>query len=173
MPGKREDYITWAEYFMEHAKLSARRSKDPGTQVGACIVKDNKILSEGYNGATKGFADDLIPYNCEGEDPNSKYYGDISKIKNTFIVHAELNAILNYKGSHIDFDNSTIYVTLFPCLECTKAIIQSGIKKVVYLNMYRFSDKVEMSKLMFDKANVEYISYSELLEQEKQKVKVK
>jgi dCMP deaminase len=173
MPGKREDYITWNEYFMEHAKLSSLRSKDPSTQVGACIVKDNKILSEGYNGSTRGLNDDEIPYNCEGENPNSKYYGDISKIKNTFIVHAELNAILNYRGSHSDFDNSTIFVTLFPCLECTKAIIQSGIKRVVYLNMYRFSDKVEMSKIMFDKANVEYISYSELLKQEKQKVKTK
>lgn len=130
MPGKRKDYISWEEFFMEHARLSSRRSKDPSTQVGACIVANNKILSEGYNGATKDFPDDILPYDCEGEDPNSEHYGKISKIKNTFIVHAELNAILNYRGSRIDLENSTIYVTLFPCLECTKAIIQSGIKKL-------------------------------------------
>lgn len=171
MPGKRENYITWSEYFMEHAKLASLRSKDPKTQVGSCIVKDNKILSEGYNGSTKGFDDDEIPYDCKGEDINSEYYGDISEIKNTFIVHAELNSILNYRGNNSDLDSSTMFVTLFPCLECTKAIIQSGIKKVVYLKMYRFSDKVELAKLMFDKAQVEYISYEELLEKEKVKIK--
>lgn len=171
MPGKREDYISWDEYFMELAITSSKRSKDPSTQVGACIVNNNKILSVGYNGSTRGFDDDDIPYNCEGEDPNSKYYGDISKIKNTFIVHAELNAILNYKGIAKDLENSTIYVTLFPCLECTKAIIQSGIKKVVYKKMYRFSDKVEMSKYMFDKAGVLYIEYEKELEKNNVKVK--
>ena len=98
------------------------------------------------------------------------YYNDISKIKNTFIVHAELNSILNYRGSHSDLDDSTIFVTLFPCLECTKAIIQSGIKRVVYLKDYRFTEKVALAKLMFDKANVEYISYEELLNE---KIKVK
>lgn len=170
MPGKREDYITWNEYFMKHAILASKRSKDPSTQVGACIVKDNKILSEGYNGSTKGFSDDEIPYDCEGENPDSIYYNDISKIKNTFIVHAELNSILNYRGSHSDLDDSTIFVTLFPCLECTKAIIQSGIKRVVYLKDYRFTEKVALAKLMFDKANVEYISYEELLNE---KIKVK
>lgn len=171
MPGKREEYITWNEYFMKNAELAALRSKDPSTQVGACIVKDYKILSQGYNGSTKGVNDDDIPYNCEGEDPNSKYYGDISRIKNTFIVHAELNAILNYRGLHSDLNDATIYVTLFPCLECTKAIIQSGIKKVVYKNMYRFSDKVKIAKYLFEQAGVEYISYEELLNKDKIKVK--
>ena len=116
MTGKRVDYITWDEYFMGVALLSGRRSKDPSTQVGACIVsQDNKILSMGYNGFPKGCSDDEFPWGKENEkeDPyNSKYF---------YSTHSELNAILNYRGGSLE--GSKLYVTLFPCNECAKAII--------------------------------------------------
>lgn len=125
MAGKREDYITWDEYFMGVAALSARRSKDPSTQVGACIVsQDNKILSMGYNGFPMGCSDDEFPWDRENEqaDPyNAKYF---------YSTHSELNAILNYRGGSLE--GSKLYVTLFPCNECAKAIIQAGIKTIVY-----------------------------------------
>ena len=121
MSDKRSDYITWDEYFMGVAELSAKRSKDPSTQVGACIVsQDNKILSMGYNGFPKGCSDDEFPWGkeCEKEDPyNAKYF---------YSTHSELNAILNYRGGSLE--GSKLYVTLFPCNECAKAIIQAGIK---------------------------------------------
>ena len=113
---KRSNYISWDEYFMAIAKLSAMRSKDPSTQVGACIVgADNRILSIGYNGTPNGFNDDEFPWNREGDNLNTKY---------PYVCHAELNAILN---SNHDLKNSKIYVTLFPCNECAKAVIQSEI----------------------------------------------
>ena len=119
---KREEYISWDEYFMGIALLSGERSKDPSSQVGACIVsQDNKILSMGYNGFPIGCSDDDIPWAREGNPLDTKY---------PYVCHAELNAILNSKGS--DLRESTIYVDLFPCNECAKAIIQSGIKKIVY-----------------------------------------
>ena len=119
---KRTDYISWDEYFMGVAKLAARRSKDPNTQVGACIVSpDDIIISTGYNGMPKGCSDDEFPWNREGED--TKY---------PYVVHAELNAILNANGR--DLRGSRVYVALFPCNECAKAIIQSGVKEVVYLS---------------------------------------
>lgn len=125
MSGKRIDYISWDEYFMGIAKLSARRSKDPSTQVGACIVsRDNKILSLGYNGFPNGCSDDDFPWEKDSElsDPyNAKYF---------YSTHSELNAILNYRGGSLE--GSKIYVTLFPCNECVKAIIQSGIKEIIY-----------------------------------------
>ena len=117
---KRTDYISWDEYFMGVAKLSAKRSKDPNTQVGACIVSDdNKILSMGYNGFPRGCSDDEFPWNREGED--NKYF---------YTAHSELNAILNYRGGSLE--GAKMYVTLFPCNECAKAIIQTGIKTIVY-----------------------------------------
>ena len=124
MSNQRKDYISWDTYFMGVAKLSAMRSKDPSTQVGACIVsKDNKILSVGYNGAPKGFEDDEMPWDREGEFLNTKY---------AYVCHAELNAILNSHGANLE--DSKIYVDLFPCNECAKAIIQAGIKEVIYLS---------------------------------------
>ena len=123
---KRENYISWEEYFMAIAKLSAMRSKDPSTQVGACIVSnDNRILSIGYNGAPNGFNDDEFPWAREGANLDTKY---------PYVCHAELNAILNYRGSKKDLENAKIYVDLFPCNECAKIIIQSGIKEVIYLS---------------------------------------
>ena len=164
MPGKREGYLSWDEYFMKEAELATERSKDPSTQVGACIVgDDNRILSKGYNGLTRGMDDDKFNWLSTGEET-----GDILNIKNTFVVHAEHNAILNYSGDTRSLQGSTIYVTLFPCTECTKSIIQSGIKKVVYGKMYKKPIYVEASKIMFDAAGVEYISYEKLLEQSKE-----
>ena len=140
---KRADYINWDEYFMGVAMLAARRSKDPNTQVGACIVSpDNIIISTGYNGMPKGCSDDDFPWEREGIE--TKY---------PYVVHAELNAILNANGR--DLRGSRLYVALFPCNECAKAIIQSGVKEVVYL-----SDKYDgtpmnlASKRMLDAARV-------------------
>ena len=142
---KRKDYISWNEYFMGVAKLAARRSKDPNTQVGACIVsQDNIIISTGYNGMPKGCSDDEFPWGREGAE--TKY---------PFVVHAELNAILNASGR--DLRGSRVYVALFPCNECAKAIIQSGVKEVVYLSdKYANTPGVQASKRMLDAAGVKY-----------------
>lgn len=143
---KREGYLCWDDYFMSVALLSGKRSKDPNTQVGACIVnKNNVIESIGYNGLPKGCSDDEFPWEKEGEILNTKY---------PFVVHAELNAILNAKGK--DLSGCKIYVALFPCNECAKAIIQSGISEVVYLSdKYSNTDSVKASKMMFKCAGVE------------------
>lgn len=143
---KREGYLCWDDYFMSVALLSGKRSKDPNTQVGACIVnKNNVIESIGYNGLPKGCSDDEFPWEKEGEMLNTKY---------PFVVHAELNAILNAKGKNLS--GCKIYVALFPCNECAKAIIQSGISEVVYLSdKYSNTDSVKASKMMFKCAGVE------------------
>ena len=140
---KRNDYISWDEYFMGVALLASNRSKDPSTQVGACIVSpDNIILSTGYNGMPKGCSDDDYPWNRDGDD--NKY---------SYVVHAELNAILNSNGK--DLTDSRIYVALFPCNECAKAIIQSGIKEVVYLSdKYSSTPSTVASKRMLKSAGV-------------------
>lgn len=142
---KRRDYISWDEYFMGVAMLAGKRSKDPSTQVGACIVdNDNKILSQGYNGLPRGCSDDEFPWSREGNMLETKY---------PYVVHAELNAILNSRGTNLY--GSKIYVGLFPCNECAKAIIQSGIKEVVYLSdKYADTDIVKASKRLFIAAGV-------------------
>lgn len=147
--GKRLGYISWEEYFMAIAKLSAMRSKDPSTQVGACIVSnDNRILSIGYNGAPNGFDDDSFPWAREGNKLDTKY---------PYVCHAELNAILNYRGSKKDLESSKIYVDLFPCNECAKVIIQSGIKEVVFLSdKYANLDCDIASRRLFDSCGVKY-----------------
>ena len=147
---KRQDYITWDEYFMGVAKLSARRSKDPNTQVGACIVSaDNKILSMGYNGFPIGCSDDEFPWAREGDPLESKYF---------YVAHSELNAILNYRGGSLE--GSKLYVSLFPCNECAKAIIQAGIKTVIYADdKYKGTPGNMASKRMFDAAGVRYYQY--------------
>lgn len=149
--GKREDYISWDEYFMGVAQLSGMRSKDPSTQVGACIVSsDNKILSMGYNGFPNGCSDDVFPWDREGEGLDTKY---------PFVTHSELNAILNYRGGSLE--GTKIYVSLFPCNECAKAIIQAGIKTVVYdSDKYEGTQGNRASKRMFDAAGVSYVPYS-------------
>lgn len=142
---KRSDYISWDEYFMGVAALSAKRSKDPNTQVGACIVSDgNKIMTVGYNGFPSGCNDDVFPWERTGDELSTKY---------PYVCHAELNAILNSKGANLE--GCRIYVTLFPCNECAKAIIQSGIKEVVYISdKYAASMSTIASKKMFDAAGV-------------------
>jgi dCMP deaminase len=142
---KRQSYISWDEYFMGVALLSACRSKDPNTQVGACIVNDkNKIVGAGYNGLPIGCHDDEFPWEKQGDFLETKY---------PYICHAELNAILNNIG--MDLSGCKIYTALFPCNECTKAIIQSGISEVIYLSdKYADTDTAKASRLMLDKAGV-------------------
>ena len=144
---KRSDYITWDDYFMGISLLSAMRSKDPSTQVGACIVnKENKIVGIGYNGFPKGCSDDELPWNREGNNELEKKY--------LFVVHAEQNAILN---STTNLKNCRMYVALFPCNECCKLIIQSGIKEIIYLDdKYAETDSVKASKIMLNMAKVNY-----------------
>ena len=151
MSDKRVDYITWDEYFMGVATLSGRRSKDPSTQVGACIVsQDNKILSMGYNGFPKGCSDDEFPWGREGDPLDTKYL---------YVTHSELNAILNYRGGSLE--GAKLYVSLFPCNECAKALIQSGISQVIYYeDKYADSDSVIASKKMLDAAGVRYYKYN-------------
>ena len=142
---KREDYINWDEYFMGIALLTAMRSKDPNSQVGACIVSsENKILSLGYNGMPIGCSDDDMPWEREGAPLDTKYM---------YVCHAELNAILN--SAHNNLKGARVYVTLFPCNECTKAIIQSGIREVVYdSDKYADTAGVMASKKMLRAAGV-------------------
>ena len=149
--GKREGYISWDEYFMGIAIMSSKRSKDPSTQVGCCIVNEEKrIMTVGYNGMPAGCDDDEYPWEREGDMLDTKY---------AFVCHAELNAILNNRSGSLE--NCTAYVTLFPCNECTKAIIQSGIKKIVYLSdKYAHTDSTIASKKMLDSAGVKYEPYS-------------
>ncbi len=150
MSGKREDYITWDEYFMGVAILSGMRSKDPHTQVGACIVsEDHKILSMGYNGFPAGCSDDEFPWNREGDPLENKYF---------YTTHSELNAILNYRGGSLE--GSTLYVSLFPCNECAKAIIQSGIREIIYeSDKYEKTPSVIASKRMLKAAGINFRKY--------------
>ena len=143
---KRSNYIGWDAYFMGVAELSAKRSKDPNTQVGACIVsKDKKILSVGYNGAPNGYNDEILPWDREGSFIDTKY---------AYVCHAELNAILN---SNADLRGTTLYVDLFPCNECAKAIIQAGIRRVIYLDdKYNGTDGNIVAKKMLDECGVAY-----------------
>ena len=147
MSGKRKDYISWDEYFMGVAVLSGMRSKDPNTQVGACIVSEDHKM--GYNGFPTGCSDDEFPWEREGEPLENKYF---------YTTHSELNAILNYRGGSLE--GATIYVTLFPCNECAKAIIQAGIKEVIYdCDKYADTPSVIASKRMMDAAGVRYHQY--------------
>lgn len=143
---KRQDYINWDEYFMGVALLSAKRSKDPGTQVGACIVtEDKRIVGVGYNGLPQGCDDDEFPWEREGEFLETKY---------PYVCHAELNAILN---SIKNLKDCILYVALFPCNECSKSIIQSGIKEIVYLSdKYNGTPTDVASKKLLDSAKVKY-----------------
>lgn len=147
---KRQNYLSWDEYFMGIALLTAQRSKDPNTNVGACIVgNDNKILSLGYNGMPIGCSDDEFPWERDGDLANTKY---------AYVCHAEMNAILNYCGESIK--GSKLFVTLFPCNECAKAIIQKGVKEIIY-----YSDKYDntpaniAAKRMFKAANITIRKY--------------
>lgn len=146
---ERLEHLSWDEYFMGVAKLSALRSKDPSTQVGACIVSaDNRILSIGYNGAPNGYEDKYFPWEREGMPLETKYL---------YVCHAEMNAILNFRGNKKDLEGAKLYVDLFPCNECAKLIIQSGIKHIIYLSdKYKDQDNFIASKRLFDICGVEY-----------------
>ena len=147
---KRDNYLSWDEYFMAVALITAQRSKDPSSQVGACIVDDNnKIVSLGYNGAPTGYDDD--------KDMTWEREGDFLDTKYAYVCHSELNAILNSKTP---VKGCRLYVTLFPCNECAKAIIQSGIKEFVYLSdKYNNTPSNIASKKMLDKCGVKYSQY--------------
>lgn len=149
---KRTDYISWDQYFMGMAFLACERSKDPATQTGAVIVdKDNLVLSVGYNGFPTGCSDEQFPWLDDTKDVlNNKHF---------YVVHSELNAILNAMGR--DLRGAKLYVTLFPCNECAKAIIQAGIKTIVYAAIKEGKDYTKAAKRMFDAAGVDYKRYSQ------------
>ncbi|KAJ8335881.1 hypothetical protein SKAU_G00392230 [Synaphobranchus kaupii] len=145
---KRLDYLEWPEYFMAVAFLSAQRSKDPNSQVGACIVnQENKIVGIGYNGMPNDCDDDLLPW--------ARSSSDWLDTKYPYVCHAELNAIMNKNSA--DVKGCTIYVALFPCNECAKLIIQAGIKDVIYLSD-KYHDKKEMtaSRRLLDMAGIKH-----------------
>jgi len=147
---KRTDYLAWADYFMGISILSAQRSKDPNTQVGACIVKNNKIVGIGYNGFPIGCSDDELPWAREAANANDTKY--------PYVVHAEVNAVLN---STVDLHGASIYIALFPCNECAKILIQAGVKEVVYLSdKYAATDSVKASKRMLGMAGVKHSQLS-------------
>ncbi|HOJ32239.1 MAG TPA: dCMP deaminase family protein [Candidatus Hydrogenedentes bacterium] len=151
MSGKRQDYIGWSDYFMGIAILSAHRSKDPNSQVGACIVNpQNRIVGIGYNGFPVGCSDDELPWAREGESAYDTKY--------PYVCHAEMNAILNKNSA--DLTGCRIYVTLFPCSECTKLIIQSGIREIIYLSdKYHDSVTCRAARRMLDMAGVKYVPF--------------
>jgi dCMP deaminase len=144
MVGKRKGYLSWDEYFMAVALLSGLRSKDPNTQVGACVANDqNKIVGVGYNGFPWGCSDDDLPWEREGKWLDTKY---------PYVCHAELNAVLN--SITFDLRRCRLYVALFPCNECTKVIIQAGIREIIYLSdKYSETDSVRAAKVMLEKSN--------------------
>lgn len=150
MSSKRADYISWDEYFMGVADLAGMRSKDPNTQVGSCIVsREHKILSIGYNGMPSGCDDDQFPWDRDGAVLMTKY---------PYVTHSELNAILNYRGGSLE--GAKLYVTLFPCNECCKAIIQAGIKTVIYdCDKYADTPSVIASKRMMKASGVTFQKY--------------
>ena len=149
MPGKRSDVISWDEFFMRVAVAASLRSKDPNTQVGACIAgQDNRILSVGYNGTPVGLGDDEFPWD-DSDDP--------LRDKHSYVIHAEANAILNYRGSLKDIAGARVYVTLFPCQECAKTLVQAGIGEVVYLDdKYDGTVGNKIAKAVFDRCGVSY-----------------
>ena len=148
---KREDYISWSNYFMELAKLTSKRSKDPSSQVGACIVnKENKIISVGYNGLPNGMNDNDFNWSRNNDFLDSKY---------PYICHAEMNAIFN-SNQILNLKDTIIYTTLYPCNECAKLITQSGIKKVIYLgNKYANKPSFIASKRILESCNIEVIQF--------------
>lgn len=148
MVKKRHDCIKWNEYFMGIAILTAMRSKDPSTQVGSCLVdKHNRIISTGYNGLPMGWDDDDFEWNRDGKWLQTKY---------PYVIHSEVNAILNANG-YYDWESSALYVTLFPCNECAKHIVQRGIKKIYYLeDKYKGEDSNKAAKEIFDNSGVSY-----------------
>mmetsp|Transcript_753 Transcript_753/g.2106 ORF Transcript_753/g.2106 Transcript_753/m.2106 type:complete len:522 (-) Transcript_753:480-2045(-) len=183
---KREGYLTWDDYFMAVASLSAQRSKDPHSQVGACIVdEDNRIVGIGYNGFPRGCPDDCLPWAANttsssgasdsGGNQNEEKKGDdddnaslkqqpqqplsILHTRDPFMCHAEVNAILNKCSA--DVAGSRMYVARFPCNECAKVIIQSRIREVVYLEDGPGNgDSYRAARIMFQMAGVSMRKYT-------------
>ena len=155
--GKTEDYLPIEATYMATAIVWAKRSKDPSTQVGACYVNEHgRIISVGYNGTPNSWADEDFPWGRDSSEGqvNTKY---------PYVIHAEMNGILNYSGASSDFNNSTVYVTLFPCSNCAKFLAQRGIKKIVYLSdKYKGSEDNICSKILLNKCGIEYYSFDEL-----------
>lgn len=144
----------WDEYFMSVAELTAKLSKDPRTKVGACIAKDKKVLSIGYNGAPRKFPDELVPQgdiDCE-----------LINQKNSYMVHAELNAILNYKGSLSELQGATLYVTVSPCNACALALAQAGITTIIYKEKYHRQNITKLTEYIFDKCGINMYSMNEI-----------
>lgn len=155
--GKREEYLQIDAAYMVTAMVWAARSKDPSTQVGACFVNEKgRIISVGYNGSPNKWDDNKFPWgkdNKEG-DKNTKY---------PYVIHAEMNAIMNYKGALSDFDNSTLYVTLFPCSNCVKFLSQLGVKRIIYLSdKYNGLDDNDSAKISLNASGIEYIQFNKL-----------
>ena len=151
---KRQDYLSWDDYFMGVAFLSGMRSKDPSTQVGACIVnEENRIVATGYNGMPNGCSDDDLSWARD----RTKYPSQLDR-KYPYVCHAEMNAIVNKNSASIK--NCSIYVSLFPCNECAKLIIQSGIKQIYYYSdKHNYKDETKASKIMLDMAGIKYIQH--------------
>ena len=149
MPGKRSEVISWDEFFMRVAVSASMRSKDPNTQVGACLAStDHRILSVGYNGTPHGMDDDEFPWDTT-EDPLTD--------KHNYVIHAEANAILNYRGSLRELGGAVAYVTLFPCQECAKTLVQAGIAEVVYLDdKYHDTVGAAIARSVLDHCGVTY-----------------
>lgn len=157
---KRESVISWDEAFMLQAVVIAARSKDPSSQVGACITDENqRILSLGYNGTPRKWDDNKFPWERKAEHA---YY-----TKYPYVIHAEMNALLNYKGDNKSLEGATVYVTLFPCSNCAKALVQAGVKKVVYLSdKYKDTEDNIAAKICFDYCGVEYEQLDQELQRE-------
>lgn len=147
---KRKDYLSWDETFMLSAVVTSARSKDPSSQVGACIVgADNRILSLGYNGSPNSWDDNEFPWQRENENYNYTKY--------PYVIHAEMNALLNYKGDNKDLNGATVYVTLFPCSNCAKFLAQAGVKKIVYLSdKYKDTPDNIASKICLRSCDIEF-----------------
>lgn len=160
LKGKRLDYSSWDETFMLSAVVCSARSKDPSSQVGACIVgENNRILSLGYNGAPNGWDDNEFPWGRENDDYNYTKY--------PYVIHGEMNALLNYKGDNKDLVGSTVYVTLFPCSNCAKFLAQAGIKKIVYLSdKYKGTKDNIAAKICLKSCNVEFVEFPKELQRD-------
>ena len=157
---KRKKYLSWDETFMLSAVVSSGRSKDPSSQVGACIVgKDNRILALGYNGAPNNWDDKNFPWEREATCTEHTKY--------PYVIHAEMNALLNYKGDNKDLLGSTVYVTMFPCSNCAKFLAQAGVKRIVYLSdKYKDTSDIKASKICLDNCSVSYEEFPKELQRD-------
>lgn len=147
----------WDSYFMDVAERAAQMSKDPKTRVGAVIVQDKRIKSTGFNGAPQSFPDELVPWNSTDSD-------QLIDQKNTYMCHAELNAVLNYDGKISDLRNASVYVTVSPCHSCACMLAQVGIKRIIYKEKYRRKNETDAAEYILDKCGVEYIAFNDLEE---------